>query len=121
MCIALNRTPSELEQTLTLDDYYFFLKCSSIEPLPSSKIDIGTMFIRSEIRNIMSTGERSDLTMPWNKEPVIRLEDLPIEEQAKKAIERIVNLRMDSEKEERAIKGINEKLKRMQKAQKKDG
>lgn len=68
----------------------------------------------------MSTGKRADLTMPWNKEPVVRLEDLPIEEQAKKAIERIVNLRMDSEKEERAIKRINEKLKRMQKAQKKD-
>jgi len=118
LCIALGRTPSELEQTLTLDDYFFFVTRSAVEPLPSTKIDIAQMYIRSEIRNIMSTGGKSDLEMPWNK---VALEDLSIEEQAKKAIERIRNLRMGSEIEEPAIKKINEKLKRMQKAQKKDG
>lgn len=79
------------------------------------------MFIRSEIRNIMSEGKRADLEMPWNKAPFVKLEDLPIEEQAKKARERVYNLQLDSKLQEIAIDKINAKLKRMQEAQKKDG
>lgn len=63
----------------------------------------------------MSGKMPDDLEMSWNKTGRINLEDLPIEEQAKKAIERIVNLRLSQESQERAIKKINEKLERMQK------
>jgi hypothetical protein len=93
----------------------------SVEPLPSTKIDIAQMYIRSEIRNIMSTGKKTDLEMPWNKEKQIRLKDLPIEEQAKRAIGRIKAQCLGVERTQRCIKAINEKLERMKKAQQKDG
>lgn len=121
MCIALNRTPSELEQTLTFDDYFFFVTRSAVEPFPSSKIDIAQGLIRRDLKGVLEPKMPDDIVMSWNKEKIIPMEDLPIEEQAKLAIKRIVNLRMDSEKEEKAIKRIKEKLKRMQESEKKEG
>lgn len=113
MCVALNRTPSELEQTLTLDDYFFFVKYTSIEPLPSSKIDIAQGLIRRDLKGVLDPKMPDDVVMQWNKEPFVPLEDLPVEEQAKKAIERVKNLRLGSKEEEQAIKKINDRLKRI--------
>lgn len=119
LCIALGRLPSELEQTLTIEDYNFFAMCSAVEPFPSSKIDIAQAFIRRDLKCVMSGNMPDDLTMEWNKPVPIDLKDLPIKEQAKKAIKMLNAMSlstggMPDELKADSIKRINEKCRILQ-------
>lgn len=117
--MALGKTPSELEQTLTIDDYYFFVSCVAVEPLPSAKIDIAQGLIRRDLKAVLSPKMPSDLVMSWDKINQIKETDLSLEEQAKRAIERIRNQNLGIVKTQKYIKKIEQKLAKL-KEQNKD-
>lgn len=119
MCIALGRLPSELEQTLTLEDFNFFVKCSAVEPFPSSKIDIAQAYIRRDLKCVMSGNMPEDIVMEWNKAEPIDLKELPVEEQAKQAIKMLNAMStatggMPDKLKADSIKRINEKCQTFQ-------